>query len=387
MLSQDSLTSFPATRPERKTFFEVYNDRLWLRAENDTVHLNSWVILPTGGFDRDSPYSVKVNTLLLDSLIARVPHPVLEPDADPNGSPIGFRIKIQVKDAAGQVGEPSETTTYPVFDPASVFHQPVINGYWGLTAAGKAYAVVRAEDGDGTVDRRVDHQLGQAIGIADRVDACGTCGSDEDRALRSKILTFYVNHPPRLIRTGLRPQVGIAISNRAVTFNVPGDDDDPLDPTGVNNRVGGRSSTPILVRRKIAIIGRSKATGQKFCYIPDVSGTQFAANIGIITIPSDMATGAISIVYRLCDCTQCDASLAPTDCPDFVGREVSPSQGTCVDTIIQYNLTAPDPPSIMGGDGDGGAGSSGGGAGGGGKQSDHSPQRPGSTSTPDRRPQ
>src|SRR5207247_2606577 len=118
--------------------------------------------------------------------------------------------------------------------------------------------VARAVDGDGTVDRRVDQQPNDAVGIADRVDAGG--GSAEDLALRSKILTFYVNHPPRLIRNGLRPTIGLAISNRAVTFNVPADDDDPLDPSNPYNIVGGRGATAVLVRRKLAIIGTSKST-------------------------------------------------------------------------------------------------------------------------------
>src|SRR5262249_29321140 len=119
MLSADSLNKLPAQRRERKSFFEVYADRLWLRQEEDTVHMNSWVIIPGGGFDRDSPYAAKVNVALLpDELKGKL---VLTPGA-PNGSPIGFRVRIQVKDKSGNVTNPSETTTYPVFDPASVFH-------------------------------------------------------------------------------------------------------------------------------------------------------------------------------------------------------------------------------------------------------------------------
>src|SRR5207244_12488116 len=114
MLSQDSMLLFPALRRERRTFVEVYNDRLWLRQEGDTVHLNSWVIFPAGGFDRDSPYNVHVNTLL-DTV--RVYHyPVLTP-GPPNGSPVAFHVRVQVKDAAGQITNPSESAPYPVFDP------------------------------------------------------------------------------------------------------------------------------------------------------------------------------------------------------------------------------------------------------------------------------
>src|SRR5262249_44260277 len=91
MLSQDSVFVFPALRKERKTFFEAYNDRLWVRQEGDTVHLNSWVVFPAGGFDRDSPYNVRVNTLL-DTIATRHHYPVLTPGG-PNGSPVAFRVR------------------------------------------------------------------------------------------------------------------------------------------------------------------------------------------------------------------------------------------------------------------------------------------------------
>src|SRR5207247_7438481 len=69
MLSCDSLDLWPAERPQRKTFFEVYNprtstgvqsNRLYIRSENDTVDMNSWLIFHAGGSDLDSPYDVKV---------------------------------------------------------------------------------------------------------------------------------------------------------------------------------------------------------------------------------------------------------------------------------------------------------------------------------------
>src|SRR5436190_8694304 len=43
MLSADSLQILPKARVEHRTFFEIYGDRLWLRQEGDTVHMNSVV--------------------------------------------------------------------------------------------------------------------------------------------------------------------------------------------------------------------------------------------------------------------------------------------------------------------------------------------------------
>jgi len=339
MLTKDSLNLLPAYRTERKSFFEVYNNRLWVRQENDTVHLNSWVIIPSGGFDKDSPYSAKVNVPLLpDSLKG---FPVYTPGA-PNGSPIGFRIRVQVKDKAGSLTQPSETTTYPVVDPASVFHQPVVNGYWGLTSAGKAYAVIRAEDGDGTVDRRVDHQPGDGVGIADRVDAGG--GTVEDQALRSKVLTFYVNHAPQLQRTNpaFRPTNNQAFNSRTVQLNPIGADDDWLDPTRFNKVGGTPPDYGQILRWKVAVLGKLAGTARDTCYI---AGEFSAANAVLFTIPTFIASGNITMRIRLCDCSQCDALPGTATCP-FIGNEVSPAQGTCVETDIPCRLTAPEPANL-----------------------------------------
>ena len=349
MLTNDSLRILPSQRPERRSFFEIYNDRLWVRQENDTVHMNSWVIFPSGGFDRDSPYSVKVNTALLDS--ALIGKPVLTPGV-PNGSPIGFRIRIQVKDKSGLVTQPSETTTYPVYDPASVFHQPVINGYWGLNTAGKAYAAIRAEDGDGTVDRRIDQRPGDAVGVADRVDAGGQDPLDVE--LRSKVLTFYVNHAPLLVRNLAvpSPRQGSTVT-RTTTFRDQGTDDDWLDPTRFN-AVGGTPTYGIIIRLKAAVLGKTNPAMipgpvRDTCYVQaseynNNDPIQFNGTAGI---PTWIASGPITVRIRVCDCQQCDFNSGTSTCP-FSAHEVSPGQGTCVDYDIPYNLSPPEPASVLG---------------------------------------
>ena len=342
-LSSDSVYTLPALRPERKTFYEMYNDRLWLHTENDTVHMNSWVMFPTGGFDRDSPYSVKVNTeLLKDSLL--IGTPVLTPGIA-NGSPIGFRIRVPVKNSADLVNQPSETTTYPVYDAASVFHQPVISGYVGLNTAGRAYAEIRAEDGNGTVDRRIDQRPGGSAGIVDRVEHGGA--NSQDVALRSKIMTFYVNKVPRLSTRDLsfRPRVNEQIT-RSPIFNMPATDVDQFDPTAALNKVGGTPSYGPILRRKIAILGKDPATNRDTCYIVPIEFNS-ATNIAF-SIPQDrIAPGNIVVRIRLCDCADCDTRPGTATCP-FVGREGTPSYGSCVDTDIPCRLTGPEPSGVVG---------------------------------------
>ncbi|MEQ1831921.1 MAG: hypothetical protein ABL977_02615 [Candidatus Eisenbacteria bacterium] len=343
MLSTDSLTKLPALRTQRKTFFEIYNDRLWLHQEGDTVHLNSWVIIPSGGFDRDSPYRARINVDLLDADIRNQHYPVLTPSG-PNGSPIGFRVIVRVRggtDPANQVSQPSETTTYPVMDPASVFHNPVINGYWGMTTAGKAYAVVYAEDGDGTVDRRVDQRPGGAPGIVDRVDGGGA--SPEDLELRSKVLQFYVDRAPRFVAGVLVATQGSPATSRTINFTLPADDVDPLDPKAPFNRLGGTPQpfAPIL-RRKIAILGKyALDTSKDTCFVSSTSFTQ--QNLFSVQVPPYIAGGAVTARVRLCDCLECDDLRWPTRCP-FQPGEQSPNQGRCIERDFTVTI-GPAPPA------------------------------------------
>ena len=347
-LSSDSVDVLPALRPENKTFFEMYNDRLWLHQEGDTVHMNSFVMFPAGGFDKDSPYTVRVNSALVPPDVAG--HPVVVP-GPANGSPIGFRIRIPVQNSADQLSQPSETTTYPVFDPASVFHQPIINGYQSISTAGRGYAELRAEDGNGTVDRRIDQRPGGSQGIVQRVEQGGATPADQ--ALRSKILTFYVNKAPRLRRDAtFRPTVNQTLTRNPI-FTMPADDVDQFDPGSSDNKAGGTPTRygPIL-RRKVVILGKDPLSGRDTCFVP----TPFifnAANNITFNIPVDrIAPGNIIVRVRLCDCATCDVKPWTGVCAglDALRPETTPSYGTCVDTDIPCRLAAPEPGSVSGND-------------------------------------
>src|SRR5262245_11739985 len=361
-LSSDSLQFIPPLRTERRTFFEMYNDILWVHQEGDTVHMNSWVMFPAGGYDRDSPYAVKVNTALLKPEYVS---PVLTP-GPANGAPIGFRVRIPIRNSIGGVTQPSETTTYPVYDPTSVYDRPVINGYQGMTTSGRAFTEIFAEDGNGAVDRRVGQRPGGSIGIVNRtqdvfttVDDCIASGKPrEDCELRGKIITFYVNKRPRLRREDplFEPDANDLISRNATTgqvtqtFNMPGEDKDQLDPDAALNRVGGTPPYPPILERKIAILGRHPGTGRDTCYFVPQEFIQ--ANGITITIPVEMiAPGNITMRIRLCDCSDCDVTAWTGKCAPplpYPLRESSPNDGMCVDTDIPIRLQAPTPEATVG---------------------------------------
>jgi hypothetical protein len=206
-------------------------------------------------------------------------------------------------------------------------------------------------DGDGAVDRRIDNQPGEAVGIVDRVDAGG--GSPEDVALRSKILTFYVDHPPQLLREnpGFRPVTDQVFTTRTLQLNLMAMDDDPFDAhafplSRIRNysHVGGPKGAPIL-RRRIAILGRYAGDPSRdTCF---VAPGDYMKPMLSLTIPDWIANGPITVLVRLCDCFSCDVRPGPGACPEFAGYELRPTFGTCVDTAIQCRLEAPGQAAML----------------------------------------
>jgi hypothetical protein len=192
----DSLQFLPHTRRpvnddfDRRTFYEIWGNRVYARSEGDAVHLGAWIVFTTGGFDRDSPYLVPVSP----GAATLPPGWESQPDRYPVlfehglvGSPVGFRQRVQVRLSNGQLTQPSYSTTYPNFDAFSVFFSPAVSGYWRMNFPGKAYAVVPAVDGHGQFGITPE----DLVAVADRVDA--GLGSAEDQVLRRRVLTFFVN--------------------------------------------------------------------------------------------------------------------------------------------------------------------------------------------------
>jgi hypothetical protein len=176
--------------PDGRTFYEIWGDRIYARAEGDTVHQGAWLVFSLGGFDRDSPYVPSVDR----SGPTLPPGYESQPDRYPLliaqglvGSPVGFRYRIPVRDANGGLTQPSETTTFPNFDVADIRYHPNVAAYARAIHPGKAYVEGYAVDSHHGVGERVLEDLTQ---LADRVDAGG--GSPRDRQLRRRVLTFFV---------------------------------------------------------------------------------------------------------------------------------------------------------------------------------------------------
>ena len=196
-LAPDSFQFLPHTRRpvnddyDRRTFYEIWGNRIYARSEGDAVHLGAWVIFATGGFDPDSPYKMVISARRADASTGmRVPARSLSRAVrarETVGPPVGVRHRVQVRLANGQLTQPSYSTTHPIFDVSSVFYSPAVASYERMIFPGKAYAVVPGVDGHGQFGLTPE----DLAAVADRVDAGG--GSAEDQVLRRRVLTFFVS--------------------------------------------------------------------------------------------------------------------------------------------------------------------------------------------------
>lgn len=321
LLSSDSVTVMPARRPERRTFYEIYGDRIYARSEFDTVHINSFVLLQNGGFDRDSKYRVAVDSLdpAIPKVNGQIPQ-VLRADVE-NGSPIGFRSRIVTKlDPFGSLSQPAQSGLYPVYEPASVFRLTRIAGYWAMIRSGKAYALARAEDGDNDLDKSVT----DAVALADKVDATGG-DDDQERELRKRVLVFYVDKAP-VLQTGdpaFQPKPGSTITRSPASFNLVATDSDPFNPNAQDYKVGGPTLSGGILRYAVKILGKN-ADGRDttYQYYPNPTSSQkfFDNRTFQTTIPDYIVSGPITVQVTVCDCEDCDAG-SPTA---YSGRGVCP---------------------------------------------------------------
>jgi hypothetical protein len=293
LLSADSTQVFPAHRPERRTFFEIWKDTVYVRQEGDTVHMNSWTLFHGGGFDRDSRYAVHVPDAA--RLLPGFPGgPVLEP-GPANGSPIGLRSATSFLLANGNVARFPTSSLYPDYN-FNVVPQHHIGWYQGVQYASRAFAVNAAQDGDGTRDMRVP----DGVALVQRIEN-GTA-TPEEQALRSKVLTFYVDRAPYFL-TGnplFLPTPMQTFAGTHWALNLIADDEDPYSP--FMRQVGGPSPN-LTLRRMIKVHGKD-LQGNDLAYVdPNVYLNQ--QNI-TVTVPANLRAGPCVIEVELCDCPTCE---------------------------------------------------------------------------------
>ena len=310
LLGPDSIVILPANREPRRTFLELYRDTVFIRAEGDTVHLGSWVVFHNGGFDRDSPYQVKV----VDGIEIIQPSfpggPVLT-KAGPNGSPIGFRSLItNYLSPDGPLSYSAQSLLYPFYDPNDVLNFQRIGAYQGMTRSGRVYALQQAEDGDGARDGRVSvNNVRQVV-------------ETPIPELRPLVMVFEVNFPPVLETDdpSFRPRVSVIDTLRAPEWNLelPVSNVDPFSGNLAGGPVGGST-----FRLRFTITGTSTAGGP-LTYNDPRTYINPGSQINVPAPPS-LATGPATLTIELCDCSFCE-----------------PGDGRCITRDIQvYHVALP----------------------------------------------
>lgn len=307
LLSPDSTRILPSARVPHRTFLEIYQDTVFLRKEYDTVHMASWVIIHNGGFDRDSPYRVRVADGIRDLMPSFPGGPVLEPGPQ-NGSPVGFRSRItNFLTPNGPLSFTAQSGLYPTYDPNDVQNFPRIGAYHPMFQAGKAYSLQRAEDGDQARDGRVDE--------ARNIVEFAPPGSYE-ASLRPLVMVFFVNFPPILMTDdfSFRPRVAVVDTFYSTTWDlrIPGDD---IDPYASGDPYGGPSAGKVL-RRRFTVTGVD-TTGAPFSFSdPPPSAPQqryFAPDVNLL-VPRELGTGPAILRVELCDCSFCELNAGEGRC-------------------------------------------------------------------------
>src|SRR5262249_34857349 len=128
-----------------------------------------------------------------------------------------------------------QSQIYPFSDPAFVA-EPHIGAYQGMQQSGKAYALLRSEDGN----RGTDERIADPVAFRDSIDMGLIRPGMPRYALKDKVLVFYVNRAPylKLDDGSFQPKPGQVFSTRNITVSLDlSDDDDPYQTT--QRKVGG----------------------------------------------------------------------------------------------------------------------------------------------------
>lgn len=329
LMKDDSVRFLPADRPPNRTFLEIFGDTVFLRREFDTVHLNSWVIIHNGGFDPDSPYRVKVVDGIAEIQPSFPGGPVLTP-GPPNGSPVGFRSLVtNFLTPNGPLSSTAQSQLYPFYDPNDVLNFQQIGAYHPMFQSGKAYALQRAEDGDGARDGRIDD--------ARRIVEFPR--NAYERSLRPLVLVFSVNFPPVLQTSNptFRPRVAVVDTfyTRTWDLRLPASDRDPYISGDAFGGFPGGTRPAGSLRIRLSISG-TDTTGAPLTYAdprPNEVVTKYVNQSDInFLAPANLGTGPVTLRVELCDCGFC---------------ELTEGEGRCItrDIAVYYKRPATAPTS------------------------------------------
>jgi hypothetical protein len=240
-LGPGSYDVMPVERVKMRTFVEVASRgtqvRYYIRSDSDTVARNASVLhFFTGGFDKDSPYSVQVPPGGTGPGRVGVP-------SGPNGSPIAFDYRVYNEYPNGSLIRPNFSRPYPNFDAASPFYSPEIHYISTFIVSGTSYAQTRAWDGNAVgTNSGKDRRIGDPADYVKKYEA-GTLPPGQ-AALRPLITRFFVNYKPYFLPgiTAFTPDPDTLVLDQNFTARLY-----MVDPDSVT-QVGQRALFRVRVR-------------------------------------------------------------------------------------------------------------------------------------------
>src|SRR5262249_20099906 len=177
--------------------------------------------------------------------------------------------------------------------------------YHPIFRAGRAFAVLQAEDSDGDRDRRVQDGRNLVQSIED-----GTA-TPEEQKLRSLVMAFYVDKPPYFVTDSplFRPRTAVGDTFTSILWDlrIVAADDDPFSP---GTPPGGPSNI-VTLRRKFKVHGKN-LLGQDEVY-EDTRSYVNQQNVTLL-IPGFLAGGPCTLEVELCDCNECETRQGTGRC-------------------------------------------------------------------------
>lgn len=194
-----------------------------------------------------------------------------------------------------------------------------------MQQSGRAYAILRSQDGNGGRDERIE----DPIAFVDSIESGLIPPSHPRYSLRDKVLTFFVNRAPYLLRdiptfeprpcTPADP-TGCVYYDRRINLSLNLVRDDDPRAAGAGREVGGipASANPDFVYR-FSVMIRGRRTGSNpprdTVFVPLGLGREVGRNqFTPVDIPSFLQGPELSVEIEVCDCRDC---------------ETSPGQGRC----------------------------------------------------------
>jgi hypothetical protein len=185
-----------------------------------------------------------------------------------------------------------------------------------MQQSGRAYAILRSEDGNRGVDRRIE----DPVAFVDSIEK-GLIGPGSPRyELKDKVLTFYVNRAPYLLPNFEPRNNQNYISRLRIPIRLDlSADDDPYQ--NLQRSVGGMEEGKSALLLRFSVTFRGRRTGSNppkdTVWAPPELARKTGLNVtggALVDIPSFIQGPNVAVDIEVCDCRDCEAGPGQGRC-------------------------------------------------------------------------